>query len=279
MKEKVILVTGASGGIGFCISKLLIAQGHKVYATTRKADSEKINELKNLGVNIIELDVTSDERCKKCVEELIKKEKRIDVLINNAGYGYYGPIETVEIDEAKKQLEVNVFGLVRMTKLVLPYMRENKSGKIINISSVAGRVTTYLGGWYHASKYAVETLSNSLRMELKEFGIDVVLIEPGAIASNWGIIAADNLESSTKNTVYEKNASHVVNAYRKMYDPKNKIISSPELVAKKVNKAVKASRPKARYAFGFGAKALIFSHALLPTRMFDCIMKNMYKGM
>ncbi len=279
MKEKVILITGASGGIGFSISKLLISQGHKVYATTRKANTDKINELRNLGVNILELDVTSEESCKQCVEELVKKEGKIDVLVNNAGYGSYGPIETVEIDEAKKQLEVNVFGLVRMTKLVLPYMRENKSGKIINISSVAGRVTTYLGGWYHASKYAVEALSNALRMEVKEFGIDVVLIEPGAISSNWGIIAADNLEKSTKNTVYEKNASHVVNAYRMMYSPKNKMISSPDLVAKKVSKAIKASRPKARYAFGVGAKALITLQAILPTRTFDKIMKNMYKGM
>lgn len=274
MNKKIILITGASEGIGLIAGKLLAGQGHKVYGTSRSEN--KFNKMIETGINPLQLDVKSDESCKKCIEEIIKKEGKIDVLINNAGFGFYGPIEMVSIEEAKNQLEVNVFGLVRMTKLVIPYMRKEKSGRIINISSVAGRVTTYLGGWYHASKYAVETISDSLRMETKKFGIDVVIIEPGAITSKWGTIAMDNLEKTVEGTEYKEEAAKVIRTYRKMYDPKNKIISKPELVAKKISKAVNVKNPRTRYAFGFGAKILIFLHAILPTRAFDWIMKSMF---
>ena len=176
MEKKVILITGGSTGIGLAAGKLLARQGHKVYGTSR--DSSRFDKMEKEGINAIKLDVTSEESCKKCIKTIIEKEGKIDVLINNAGYGFYGPIEEVEIEEAKVQLEVNVFGLVRMTQLVLPYMRNEKRGKIINVSSVAGRVTTYLGGWYHASKYALEALSDSMRMEFKKFGVKVSIIEP-----------------------------------------------------------------------------------------------------
>lgn len=274
MDNKVILITGASTGLGLVTGEKLVKQGYKVYGTSR--DIKKFDEMIKVGINPIRLDVTSDESCNDCIKEIIEKEGKIDILINNAGYGSYGPIENVSIEEAKNQLEVNVFGLVRMTKLVIPYMRQKKSGKIINVSSVAGRVTTYLGGWYHASKYAVETLSDSLRMETKRFGIYVSIIEPGAITSNWGMIAMDNLEKSVDGTVYQEEAAKVARTYRKMYNPNNKIISKPELVAKKISKAVNAKRPRTRYAFGFGAKILIFLHSVLPTRAFDWIMKSMY---
>lgn len=274
MIAKVILITGGSAGIGIVTGEKLAKQGHRVYGTSR--DINKFNNMEKVGIKPMLLDVTSEESCKKCIENIIEKEGKIDVLINNAGYGFYGPIENVSIDEAKNQLDVNVFGVVRMTKLVIQYMRKQKSGRIINVSSVAGRVTTYLGGWYHASKYAVEALSDSLRMETKRFGIDVSIIEPGAITSNWGTIAMDNLEKSVEGTVYKEEAAKVARIYRKMYRPDNKIISKPELVAKKITRAVNARKPKARYAFGFGAKILIFLHAILPARGFDWIMRNMY---
>ena len=274
MEKKVILITGGSVGIGLAAGKLLTKQGHKVYGTSR--DISKFRDMEEAGINPLKLDVKSEESCKDCINELIEKEGKIDVLINNAGYGSYGPIEEVPIEEAKSQLEVNVFGLARMTQLVIPYMRKQHSGRIINISSVAGRVTTYLGGWYHASKYAVEALSDSLRMETKQFGIDVAIIEPGAITSNWGTIAMDNLENAVKDTVYEKDAQKVARAYRKMYNPNNNIISKPELVVKKISRAVNSRKPRTRYAFGFGARILIISHAILPTRTFDWVMKSMY---
>ena len=175
MSSKVILITGASSGFGFDAAKMLKEKGQIVYGVARRED--KLKELESFGINTYKLDVTDYEASKNVVDEIIKKEGKIDVLINNAGYGELGPIETVSIDDAKKQMEVNVFAMANMIKLVLPSMRENHSGRIINISSVAGRVSTYLGGWYTVSKYSVEALSNSLRMDVKEFGIEVKVIK------------------------------------------------------------------------------------------------------
>ena len=196
IEKKVVLITGGSSGIGYESAIIFAKNGYKVYTAARRL--EKMEALKEYGIIPIFLDVTDNEACKSCINEIIEKEEKIDILINNAGYGSYGPIEMVDLEEAKKQLEVNVYGIVRITKLVIPYMRKQKSGRIINISSAAGRVTTYLGGWYHISKYSVEALSDSLRMELKDFGIDVVIIEPGAITSAWGGITADYLEEARK---------------------------------------------------------------------------------
>ena len=196
MDKKVVLITGGSSGIGYESAIMFAKNGYKVYTAARRL--EKMNKLKEYGITPIFLDLTDDDICKACINEIIKKEGKIDILINNAGYGSYGPIEMVELDEAKKQLDVNIYGIVRITKLVIPYMRKQKSGRIINISSAAGRVTTYLGGWYHISKYAVEALSDSLRMELKDFNIDVVIIEPGAIKSEWGEITANYLDEARK---------------------------------------------------------------------------------
>lgn len=275
MDKKVILITGASSGIGYETAKKLSSEGHIVYGTSRNLD--RVGKIKEFGANPLTLDVTLDESCKKCVENIISKEGRIDVLINNAGYGSYGPIEMVELDKAKDELEVNVYGIVRMTKLVIPYMRNQKSGRIINISSAAGRVTTYLGGWYHASKYALEALSDSLRMELKQFGIKVIIIEPGGVKSNWGIITANHLMESSKNSPYEDISNKVAKVYKEIYGGKSKLLTKPEVVAKKISKAVNRKNPKTRYLFGLGARPMIFMHWLLPNKWFDNIMKKMYE--
>ena len=275
MDKKVILITGASSGIGFETAKKLAKEGHIVYGTSRNMD--RLEKAKEFGIIPLELDVELDESCKNCIDTIIKKEGKIDALINNAGFGSYGPIETVSIENAKKQFEVNVYGVIRITKLVIPYMREQKSGRIINVSSAGGRVTTYLGGWYHASKYAVEALSDSLRMELKDFGIKVSIIEPGGIKSNWGVITADNLLESSKNTPYEEESKKVASIYKELYGGKSNLLTKPEVVAKKISKAVNKKHPKTRYLFGFGAKLMIFAHFILPNKAFDSIMKNMYK--
>ena len=167
--SKVILITGASSGIGFTTAKSLAEQGYKVYGAARRV--EKMEELKQYGVTPIKMDVTSEESVNEAVEQVIAAEKRIDVLVNNAGYGSYGAVEDVSIDEARRQFEVNVFGLAILTKKVLPYMRQQHSGTIINVSSMGGRLTTYFGAWYHATKYAVEAFSDALRMEVSDFGI------------------------------------------------------------------------------------------------------------
>lgn len=176
MSNKVILVTGASSGMGFEACKALAGQGHKVYGGARRV--EKMEGLKDFGVTPLKLDVTNDTSCRDAIDTIIKNEGRIDVLINNAGYGSYGAIEDVTIEEAQRQFEVNLFGLARLTKAVLPHMRSQHSGTIINTSSMGGRLVSFLGGWYHATKYAVEAFSDALRMETKQFGINVAIIEP-----------------------------------------------------------------------------------------------------
>ncbi|MGL5066248.1 MAG: oxidoreductase [Sarcina sp.] len=177
--KKVALITGASSGIGFDTAIELQKKGYIIYGAARRVD--RLETLKKNGINVIALDVTNEESMVKCVETILAKEGRIDVLVNNAGYGSFGAIEDVSMEEARRQVEVNVFGLARMTQLVLPSMRANKYGKIVNISSMAGKMHTPFGGWYHATKFAVEGFSDCLRMEVAEFGIDVILVEPGGI--------------------------------------------------------------------------------------------------
>ncbi len=196
--KKVALVTGASSGIGKESAKLLIENGFTVYGAARRVD--KMKDLEQFGIKLLAMDVTVEESMVNGINQILETEKRIDVLINNAGYGSYGALEDVPISEAKYQFEVNIFGLARLTQLVLPSMRKQKSGKIINISSIGGKLGEPHGAWYHATKFAVEGLSDSIRMELKQFGIDVVIIEPGAIITEWNTIARENLIKVSGNT-------------------------------------------------------------------------------
>lgn len=189
--RKVILLTGASSGIGYETAVLLARKGHRVYGAARRV--ERMEPLRAFGIVPLRLDVTDEASMAACVAAVMEAEGRIDVLVNNAGYGSFGAIENVPLEEARRQLEVNVFGLARLTQLVLPHMREQRSGTIINVSSIAGKIVLYFGGWYHVSKFAVEAFSDALRMEVKPFGIQVALIEPGGIKTDWGIIAADHL--------------------------------------------------------------------------------------
>lgn len=175
--KKIVLLTGASSGIGYKTAELLASLDYKVYGAARRV--EKMASLSVLGITPIEMDVTDEISINQAVQKIIDQEGRIDVLINNAGYGSYGAIENVTLEEAKRQFDTNLFGVARLVQLVMPYMREQHAGKIINISSMAGRVTTYMGAWYHATKYALEAFSDALRMEVKPFGVAVVLVEPG----------------------------------------------------------------------------------------------------
>ena len=213
--KKVILLTGASSGIGYQTAESLAKEGHVVYGAARR--TEKMETLKQFGVKPMYLDVTDEESIKSAIDTIIGNEGRIDVLINNAGYGSYGAIEDVEINEARRQFEVNLFGLARLVQLVLPHMRKQKSGRIINVSSMGGRMTSYFGGWYHATKYALEAFSDALRMEVSDFGIDVSLIEPGLIKTDWAIIAADKLANSAKGGAYEKEAMKKAKGMKKLF--------------------------------------------------------------
>lgn len=201
------------------------------------------------------------------IERIIAETGRIDVLVNNAGYGSYGAIEDVPINEARRQFEVNVIGIGRLVQLSTPHMRAQGTGTIINISSMGGRFTTPLGGWYHATKFAVEALSDALRMELAPFGINVVVIEPGGIRSEWAGIAADHLEATAAGSAY---ADQIVAVAASMRSERTRALeSSPTVIARTVERIVKARKPRSRYAVGFSAKPLIFARRILSDRAFD----------
>ncbi len=259
------LVTGASSGIGEDTARKLQALGYIVYGAARRTD--RLHALAADGIRPLAMDVTDDASMSAGVNRILEETGRIDVLVNNAGYGSYGAIEDVPIDEARRQFEVNVFGLARLTQLVSPHMRAQGSGTIINISSIGGRLTTPLGGWYHATKYAVEALSDALRIELAPFGIDVVVVEPGAIRTAWWSIAADHLEATAEGSAYADQIWAVAGAMRS--ESNNRRFSPPAVIARTVGKIITARRPRTRYAVGFMAGPLIAARRVLPDRTFD----------
>ena len=272
MDKQVILITGASSGIGYETSEALARRGHKVYGAARR--TEKIAPLEPLGVVPVRMDVTDEKSLQEGVAAILEKEGRIDILINNAGYGSFGAIETVPIEEARHQLEVNVLGMARLTQLVLPGMRANRHGRIINISSLAGKMTLPFGGWYNISKYSVEAFSDALRMETRPFGIKVSIIEPGGIKTDWGTIAADHLTGNTKGTAYEQAAGREAAILRRGYS--SNMLSSPSKVARKIVRAATSRRPRLRYRVGTASHSGIIFHANLPARWWDALMCRIF---
>lgn len=270
MSKKIALVTGASAGIGKITALQLQEKGFKVYGAARRLDN--MADLATKGICIISLDVTNEDSMVSCVNSILEAEGRIDVLVNNAGYGSYGAIEDVPLEEARRQLDVNLFGLARMTQLVLPSMRKNHFGKIVNISSMAGKISTPFGAWYHATKFAVEGFSDCLRMEVAPFGIDVVVVEPGGIKTDWGIIAANNLKKTSSTGAYNSTANLVSDAMIKMYSGDN--LTKPEVIAKTIVKSVTVRKPKTRYLVGYGAKLSVFMKRILTDRAFDKLIQK-----
>lgn len=271
MSKKVAIVTGASSGIGRETAIELSRKGFTVYAAARR--TEKMQDLQRMGIHPVPLDVTKDESMVSCVSDILAKEGRVDVLINNAGYGSYGALEDVSMEEARHQFDVNVFGLGRMTQLVLPNMRKNKFGKIVNISSVGGRVWTPFGGWYHATKFAVEGYSASLRIEVEQFGIDVIVVEPGGVVTDWGIIAAENLKKASAKGVYAKNAAKTADIMHKNYTGTR--LTKPDVIARTIGKAVTVRKPKTRYLIGSFAPMIVFLNRFLGDRRYDRLIKRM----
>ncbi len=267
---KVALVTGASAGIGKAIVRQLLKDGWIVYGAARRLD--KMADIQTEGAKVLTLDVTDEDSLVQAVQKLLAAEGRLDALVNNAGYGSYGAIEDVPISEAKRQFEVNVFGLIRLTQLVLPTMRSAKSGTIVNISSMGGRIWMPIGGWYHATKHAIEVLSDTLRVETKPFGIKVVVIQPGAIKSEWSGIAAQTLQETSQGSVYSAQIQPMARLLNH-YDNSAK----PEVVAKAVSQAVNSRNPKRRYATPNDAKLLIFLRWLLPDWAWELLISNALK--
>jgi NAD(P)-dependent dehydrogenase (short-subunit alcohol dehydrogenase family) len=270
--KKVAVVTGASAGIGEATVKRLIEQGYTTYAAARRLD--RMANLEKLGAILMPLDLTDDGSIVQATERIHTEQGRIDVLVNNAGYGSYGAVEDVPLDEARRQFEVNVFGLARLVQLLTPLMRQQRSGKILNVSSIGGKGWEPLGAWYHATKFAVEGLSDCLRMELKPFGIDVVVIEPGAIRTEWGKIALDTLQQASGHTAYATQAEEK----RALFIAAAGSASDPDVVAGEIMRAVQAVRPKTRYAVGFFAKPSIFMSTFLPDRFNDWMMGAVTKS-
>lgn len=265
--KKIAFITGASSGIGLETALELLDKGYTVYGGARRIELMKPIEEK--GGKILKIDVTSEESIKSAIDTIIQNEGRIDVLVNNAGFGLCGCLEEVPIEVGKNQFDVNVFGLVRTTQLVLPHMRKNKFGKIVNISSMGGKFSSPFGGWYHSTKYAVEALSDALRMEVKSFGIDVILIEPGLIRTNWGIIAAENIRKTSMNGAYEKNAECAAQYYERNYEKNKERLPDATLISKTIYKALKAKHPKTRYLVGKLAKFSVTLKYFLPDKLYQ----------
>jgi short-subunit dehydrogenase len=269
--KKIALVTGASAGIGMETAKFLAINNFTVYGAARRI--ERMDVLTELGIKVIRMDVTDDDSMVAVVNEIIKNEGRIDVLVNNAGFGLYGALEEVSIKDARYQMEVNVIGLARLSQLIIPFMRKQQSGKIVNITSIGGKITTPMGAWYHASKFAVEALSDGMRMELKPFGIDVIVIEPGGVKSEWSDIAMENLMKSSGNGPY-KNTAGKIYALGKKFESRN---AEPSVIAALILKAITTKRPKTRYHAGFMAGPVLIVRKILSDKQFDKIIMSQVK--
>lgn len=269
--KKVAVITGASSGMGKSVAHILNDQGYIVYGAARR--TEKMKDLEEKGMKIVSLDLTDQKSITAAVDTIIKNEGRIDILINNAGYGSYGSVEEVSIEEAKRQFEVNIFGLARITQLIIPFMREQNSGRIVNISSMGGKIYTPFGAWYHATKHALEGWSDSLRIELKEFGIDVVVVEPGGIQTEWGGIAMEHLQNISGNGPY----ANAVEKVMKGMEKSGSKLTHVEVLGKEIAKAATVNKPKTRYVKGYMAKPTIMMRRWFSDKFFDRMLASQLK--
>jgi NAD(P)-dependent dehydrogenase (short-subunit alcohol dehydrogenase family) len=272
--SKAVLITGCSSGIGAATAARLAERGWKVYATARRP--ETLADLRERGCETLALDVSDESSMRSAVEAVTEAEGAVGVLVNNAGYSQSGALETLPIEQVRRQFETNVFGLLRMCQLALPGMRAQRWGKIVNISSMGGRLTFPGGGVYHATKYAVEALSDVMRFEVRGFGVDVILIEPGLIVTNFGEVAAGSV-SDTGDGAYAEFNKQVAKKTQDAYKgPMSKLGAGPEAVAETIAKAISASRPKTRYPVTASARLLINQRRLSPDRMWDLMMRSQF---
>ena len=263
-KQKVVLITGTAYGIGKSTAELLIDKGHIVYGGDILVEENLY--LNDIGGTALEMDVTNQEHIDKAINQIISEQGRVDVLVNNAGLGVYGAIEDVSMEDIYYQYDVNLFGLARVTKAVLPYMREKESGLIINISSILGETYGPLAGWYLSTKHALEGWSDALRVELKEFDIDVVVVQPGAINTNFSNVTKTYIDKYRENSAYQHLYGEPIT------DTGNEVLSNqsdPIVIAKVINKAMNARNPKTRYAAGAYSKIGIFLRKIMTDKMFD----------
>jgi NADP-dependent 3-hydroxy acid dehydrogenase YdfG len=268
--SKAVLITGCSTGIGRATAERLARGGHTVYATARRP--ETIENLEQSGCKPLALDVTDEASMRAAVEEVKQAEGAVGALVNNAGYSQSGAIESVDIDEVRRQFETNVFGLLRMCQLVLPGMRRQGYGRIVNLSSMGGKLVFPGGGAYHGTKFAVEAISDAMRFEVRGFGVAVVLIEPGLIKTEFGKAAMGSIEGATdRDGPYAHFNKAVSRTMEEAYEdgPMARLAAGPDAVAKAIEKAVTARNPRPRYKVAASARVLLGLRALLPDRAWD----------
>lgn len=268
--KTVALVTGASSGMGKAFAKALLAEGMIVYAAARR-----VEQMADLGAVPLKMDITREDEVQAAAQRIEQEHGGVDVLINNAGFGMYGAMEDTSMDDARYQFEVNLFGMARLTQLLLPSMREKRAGKIINISSMGGKIYTPLGSWYHATKHAVEGWSDCLRLELSPFHIDVVIIEPGVIGTEFGDVVMGPMLKRSGSGPYSKMANAAAAATKASYEPGG--TSNPSVIVRLILRAVRARKPKTRYSGGRYAKLMMFVRKWFGDRVFDRIILNTVK--
>lgn len=275
--SKAVLITGCSSGIGRATAIHLATRGYPVYASARRVAA--IEDLTEKGCRLLEVDVCNEASMANAVGAIEARHGAVGILVNNAGYAADGPVEEVAIEEVRRQFETNVFGLIRLTQLVLPGMRRQRFGKIVNLSSMGGRMTLPGGGVYHATKYAVEALSDALRFEVKGFGIDVILVEPGVIKTDFGKTAIAGLRAvGNRQAVYDGFRRTLERAIGDLYDGKTAwLAAEPEAIARKIERAIGARRPRDRYPVTLHARLLMGLRKWLGARAFEAIIGSQYQ--
>ena len=264
--DRTVLITGASSGIGKATAHLLLSQGWKVIAAARTTES--MSDLRESGAEVLPLDISDIRSRQRLATQIHQKFGALDALVNNAGFGEVGPIETMPIQTAQNLFDVNVFGLIGLTQLLLPDMRKRGKGTVINLSSIAGRFVTPGAGWYGASKFAVEALSDALRLELHQFGIKVVIIEPGLIATHFETVAGQSMADAQRDPAWAPMMEKVEENWQKGFER----ASPADVVAETIQKALNARNPKARYRCGHRAESAVIQR-LLPTNLWDTILR------
>jgi NAD(P)-dependent dehydrogenase (short-subunit alcohol dehydrogenase family) len=275
--SRAVLITGCSSGIGAATAAHLAERGWTVYATARRP--ETLDALEAKGCRTLALDVTDEASCRAVVEAVEAAEGAVGVLVNNAGYSQSGAVESVPDERVRAQFDTNVFGLLTMCRLVLPRMREQRWGKIVNVSSMGGKFTFPGGGIYHATKHAVEALSDALRFEVRAFGVDVIVVEPGLIRTRFGATAAREIDAGTRDSgPYGDFNRAVAEATAGVYEngPLAKLGGPPETVAAVIDKAISAQRPRPRYTVTPSARALIALHSVLGDRGWDRMLSGQF---
>lgn len=266
-----ILITGCSTGIGAATAQYLAKKGHTVYASARKIDS--LADSVAAGAQALALDVTDEASMVEAVNTIVAEHGRVGALVNNAGYAQFGAVEDVPVDLIRRQLETNVVGLARMSQLVLPSMRAAGAGRIVNIGSMGGRLVFPYGGYYHATKYAVEAISDALRYEVRPHGVQVILIEPGLIATEFGNTGSHTLgEAKPDESVYRKGADRFDAMMGALYD--NKLLASgPIAIAKTVEKALTRRSPHSRYVTPAVTRSMIHMRTFMPGKAWDRMLR------